>query len=195
MFPLPKHQTTQPVQAAVESIAPPAPILAVESASLIDYAQDLKERYGVVVCRQQLGYESVGLETQQLDNSEKMAVMDRIKETINNYDNKHPHTGPTHIYLLDGRGMGNADDGVVDALITSSLRNPGSTLAALIPEDTRYSKPDDLSPSTMLRQLADRVLASEGVRCVVGKAALEAFLQGDDHFVHTGKKKTTDAVN
>ena len=167
----------------MESVAPAKPVLSVESASLIDYAESLKARFGVHVFHQQL---DAGLETQQLDNSEREAMIDRIKSTINDYDNKHPHTGPTHIYLLDGHGMGNADDGVVNALIASSLRNPSQTLAALIPENVNYTRPDDLSPASMLRQLADQVLASEGVRCVVGRKALEAFLEGDEQYVHVG---------
>lgn len=187
MFPLQKHQSTTP---SVESIASEKPVLSVESASLIDYAENLRERFGLSIFRQQL---DTGLETQQLDNSEREAMMDRIKSTINDYDNKHPHTGPTHIYLLDGRGLGNADDGVVNALISSSLRNPSHTLAALIPENTSYASPDDLSPSSMLKQLANRVLASEGVRCVVGKRALEAFLDGDEQYVVVGKGVSTES--
>lgn len=177
MFPLKKYQPAAPT-------APMMPVISVESASLIEYAQELKERFGVEVFRQQL---DPAMETQQLDNSEQEAIMDRIKSTINDYDNKHPHTGPTHVYLLDGHGMGNADDGVVTALIASSIRNPDHTLAALIPENTSYTKPDDLSPSSMLRQLANRVLDTDGVRCVIGRHALEAFLAGDESFVQVGK--------
>jgi hypothetical protein len=184
MFPLKKHQAVHPTTPGLESQQGSDTIVMVESPFLIEYADTLKRDFGVQVFRQQL---APGMETQQLDNSEKQAALDGIKETIVDYDNKHPHTGPTNVYLLDGRGMGNADDSVVNGLIAASLRNPSNTLAALIPEDVRVAKPDDLSPSSMLKQLADSVLSSDGVRCVIGRHALEAFLKGDESVVLVGK--------
>lgn len=120
------------------------------------------------------------LETQQLDHSAQMAAIDDIKDTIDKYDEDHPHTGPLHVYLLDGRGAALMDqedgDTPVRALVNAAMRDKRKIVAALMPEDVKYKSSDDIMPSTLLRQLADTILSTENITVLVGKEAFESFL-------------------
>lgn len=120
------------------------------------------------------------LETQQLDHSAEIAAMDDIKDTLDKYDEDHPHTGPLHVYLLDGQGAALMDqengDTPLRALVNAALKDKRKLVAALLPEDHSVSQVEDLNPSTLLRQLADTILSTESITVLVGKAAFEAFV-------------------
>jgi hypothetical protein len=138
------------------------------------------ESYQDVIASQQAALKS-SLETQQLDHSAQKAALDEVQETIDKYDEDHPHTGPLHVYLLDGQGKALMDqeteDSPLKALVNAAMRDPRRTVACLMPEDATYKEADDISPSTLLRQLADTILSTEGVTILVGKEACESFLQ------------------
>lgn len=142
--------------------------------SLESYLSDLSTRFpGVAVGT------GPSLESQQLDNSAQQAAVDQVLDTLDKYDEDHPHTGPVHVYLLDGQGLSAGDpqgEGTLHALVNAALNTPHRTVAALIPEDATVRRVEDLEPSTLLRQLAESVLSTEGVTLLVGREALEAFL-------------------
>ena len=139
------------------------------------------------------------LETQQLDNSAEEAAIDEVRDTLDKFDAEHPHTGPLHVYLLDGQSAALMDqengDTPVKALVNAAMRDPRRTIAALMPQDETYKVADDISPSTLLRQLANTILSTEGITVLVGKAAFESFIKDPDAYLAAQaiNKGTVDA--
>lgn len=156
------------------AIVPTTVVLSAFAPSQESYLAELPTRFpGVEVIA------GAALESQQLDHSAQQAALDKVIDTLDKYDEDHPHTGPMHIYLLDGQGLAGGDpqgEGTLRALVNSAMNQPYRTVAALMPEDRTITKAEELAPSTLLRQLADSVLSTEGVTILVGAAALEAFL-------------------
>lgn len=142
--------------------------------SLENYLSTLPSRFPGVLIGQ-----GPSMESQQLDNSAQQAAVDQVLDTLDKYDEDHPHTGSMHVYLLDGQGLSAGDpqgEGTLHALVSAALNDPRRTVAALVPEDASVSKIEDLAPSTLLRQLAETVLSTEGITILVGREALETFL-------------------
>lgn len=140
-----------------------------------------------------IAFGTPAVESQQLDNSKRTAELDEMRDTLSKYDEEHPHTGPLHVYLLDGVGVATMDQDAqssLRALVSHVLNCPHRTVAALLPEDSRVAKLEEISPSTMLRQLADTVLSTEGLTVLVGKQAFESFLANPE--AHGNFKKATD---
>ncbi len=155
--------------------AVPSMTLAITAPHLSGLVADLQSRMPHIAFVQ-----TAALESQQQDAADRQAAIDSVEKTIDEYDNEHPHTGPLHVYMLDGKGAVGMDDeseSALRALMHSAINSPTRTIAALMPEDNTVTKKEDLSMSTMLRQLADSVLSTEGVTLLVGKAALEAYLE------------------
>lgn len=119
------------------------------------------------------------VESQQLDASEKQAAIDDMQNTLDGYLKSHPHTGPMNVYLLDGKGVAGMDEqneGPLRAVVAQVIADPSHTVAALLPEDQSITKAEDLSPSSMLRALAETVLSVESATLLIGREALESYL-------------------
>jgi hypothetical protein len=182
MFPLRKKHEAAPVEIT---------LTVANSASLEGYVESLRAEYPHV----QFGL-APALETQQLDNSAAKAAEEEAEETIAKYAADHPHTGPLAVFMLDGKGAGSMDeegDGAMRAMISSALLNPLRTVACLIPEDVKVTTPDDISPATMLRQMVDTVLSTEGITVIVGRAATESFLADPDGYMD-GLRPSTEGL-
>lgn len=178
---------SQPKPAAAPQVAPTL-LLAGLTPACEAIAQDAVKQHKHVALTT-----VAALETQQLDHSAEEAALDEVKETLDKYDEEHPHTGPLHVYLLDGAGAAVMDqegqDTPLKALVNAALSDPRRTIAALMPEDVNYKQTDDIAPSQLLRQLADTILSTESVVTLVGKAAFEAFVADPEGYLAQLKNK------
>jgi hypothetical protein len=180
MFQL-RSQTTQlpPKKQAV----PTTIVLAALTPAMESFAGDIIKTHPHVAVAKTVA----ALETQQLDHSAELAAIDEVKDTLDKYDEEHPHTGPLHVYLLDGQGKAVMDqegeETPLKALVNAALRDKRRVVAALMPQDVNYKEVGDIPPAQLLRQLADTVLAMESIPVIVGKAAFEAFLANPESVV------------
>jgi hypothetical protein len=146
-----------------------------------------------------IGKDGVALETQQLDHSAELAAIDEVKETLDKYDEEHPHTGPLHVYLLDGQGKAVMDQEgeqtPLKALVNAALRDKRRVVAALMPQDVNYKEVGDIPPAMLLRQLADTVLAQESIPVLVGKAAFEAFVAAPESLSPVGEAQPAEPTH
>lgn len=82
--------------------------------------------------------EHLGLESQQIDEAERKAMIMGVQTQLTDFAKAHPNTGPVHVYLLDGKGLAAGDEGsqaTLSALAAAAMNDPTNTVAAFLPED------------------------------------------------------------
>lgn len=88
---------------------------------------------------------TASLESQQMDEAEREAMMADLKAQLERSLNGERPTGALQLFLLSGGGMADGDaesQATLRALAHAALNDPSNTVAALLPEDVKT--PDDM---------------------------------------------------
>lgn len=126
--------------------------------------------------------ERSSMESQQMDVAQREAMIAGIQTQLSDFAKSHPATGPIHVYLLDGKGLGAGDEGsqaTLTALASKALSDPAQTVAAFLPEDeslcAKTPEPEASSPK-VINDVLHRFLDAQGVTSVEGLDGLVDYL-------------------
>lgn len=130
------------------------------------------------------------VESQELDHSAELAALDEVRDTIDKFNEEHPYTGASQVYMLDGEQTAYMDpegnQTAMRALVTAALNNKSKVIAALLPTDTKVSHLGQIPMALTLRQLGESMVSMENVTVLVGKAAFESFLKDPEGYAPEG---------
>lgn len=125
--------------------------------------------------------DTASMETQQLQVAQRQAMIEGVKNQLAEYADKHPATGPVHIYLLDGKALASGDpdaQATLNALASSALADPKRTVAALLPEDPASQDAPESNPATdAINDVVQSYLTDSGAASVESLDAVLARFQ------------------
>lgn len=112
------------------------------------------------------------LESQQIDNDNKQAMIEDIKAQLDQYAGYEERTRHLQVYLMGDQyvaGSNDDDEATLKALVEAALNDPTHTVVALLPEDSTTVKAGDglsTSDKTVSVQAVDQFLQEAGVTTV-----------------------------
>lgn len=122
---------------AAPAAAPRAAVAVIGAPSMEGFVNRLMDSVPNVTV-QYVKAECFGLESQQIDEATRKAMIMGIQTQLSDFAKAHPNTGPVHVYLLDGKGLAAGDEGsqaTLSALAAAAMNDPTHTVAAFLPED------------------------------------------------------------
>lgn len=179
---------TKANQAAVATVEAVSLVLTPFTPAMEEAAKEYASRYPHVVALPLAP--KVAVESQELDHSAELAALDEVRDTIDKFNEEHPYTGASQVYMMDGEQTAYMDpegnQTAMRALVTAALNNKAKVVAALLPTDTRVSHLGHIPAAFALRQLAESMVSMENVTLLVGKAAFESFLKDPEGYLPEG---------